>query len=58
MLVKTVIIITQRTIFAIQKSVKLVDVIRMLIGLTGIFANHINIQNGGIKVEYQSYKCW
>ena len=41
MLVKTATIITQRTMFASQKSVKLVDVIRMLIGLTGIFANHI-----------------
>lgn len=40
MLVKTVIIIVQRTILVNRKSVKLVDAIRMLIGLTGIFANH------------------
>ena len=40
MLVKTVIIITQRTILASQKSVELVDAIRMLIGLIDIFARH------------------
>ena len=40
MLVKTVIIIIQKIMFVSRKSVQLVDVIRMLIGLTDIFASH------------------
>ena len=40
MLVKTVITIVQRTMFVNRKSVQLVVVIRVLIGLTDIFARH------------------
>lgn len=39
-LVKNVITIVQRTMFVNRKNAQLVDVIRMLIGLTDIFANH------------------
>ena len=40
MFAKTVIIIAQIIMFANRKSVKLVGAIRMLIGLTDIFAKH------------------
>ena len=51
MLVKNVIIIVQRTMFANQKNVQLVVVIRMLIGLTDIFASHTRQARQGQKVR-------
>ena len=45
MLVKNVIIITQKIKSVSRRSVQLVDVIRMLIGLTDIFVNHIKAES-------------